>query len=148
MARPRSEQPTPAELQVLKVLWDTGPATVRQVMDRLAHTPGKPPRAYTTIMTLMNVMHDKGLLKRQPQGKAFIYRPIARRDKTLRSMVGDIVDRAFEGSASALVAHLLDQADPSQAELDQIRKLIAQHKSYSRRSRSHEDAKKDEKPEI
>ena len=120
MARPRSPQPTPAELEILKVLWDHGPATVRQVMDQL---PGG--RAYTTIMTLMNVMHDKGLLRREPRGNAFIYRPAATRDKTLRKLVGDIVDRAFEGSASALVAHLLEQAKPDENELNEIRKLIA-----------------------
>ena len=133
MARPVSPQPTPAELEILKVLWETGPATVRQVMERLAGD-----RAYTTIMTTMNVMHDKGLLRRRPAGKAFVYRPAAARDKTLRRMVGDIIDRAFEGSASALVAHLLEESRPDEAELDEIRRLIRQQHSESRRTRSRE----------
>jgi BlaI family transcriptional regulator, penicillinase repressor len=128
MPRPRSEQPTPAELEILKVLWDRGPATVRQVLDHLPHDP---PKAYTTVMSLLNVMHEKGLVERQPHGRAFLYKPAARRDKTLKSMVADIVDRAFEGSASALVAHLLRNTKPSQQELEEIRKLIAEHQRHT-----------------
>jgi predicted transcriptional regulator len=128
MARPRSDNPTPAELEILKVLWDHGPGTVRQAM---AHLPGD--RAYTTVMTLMNVLHDKGFLRREPRGKAFVYHPAMAREKTLRRMVGDIVDRAFEGSASALVAHLLDQAKPDAAEMQAIRKLIWEHKGKGTR---------------
>ena len=124
MARRPSPQPTPAELEILKVLWETGPATVRQVMQRLAGD-----RAYTTIMTLMNVMHEKGLLRRRPAGKAFIYRPTVQREMTLRAMLADMVERAFEGSASALVAHLLQEANPDERELAEIRRLIEKNKS-------------------
>lgn len=125
MSRPRSDQPTPAELEILKVLWDQGPVTVRGVME---HLPQSPPRAYTTVMSLLNVMHEKGLVERQPHGRAFQYRAAEKREKTLGSMVGDIVDRAFEGSASALVAHLLQEAKPTRRELEEIRRLIADHK--------------------
>jgi len=124
MARRPSPQPTPAELEILKVLWETGPATVRQVMQRLAGD-----RAYTTIMTLMNVMHEKGLLRRRPAGKAFIYRPTVQREMTLRAMLADMVERAFEGSASALVAHLLQEANPDERELAEIRRLIEKNRS-------------------
>lgn len=125
MARPKEEQPTAGELEVLKVLWDHGPSTVREVMDVL-HTAR--PRAYTSVMSLLNVMAEKGLVLRQPQGRAFVYRARTDRGRTLRNMVGDLLGRAFEGSATELVAHLLDQTKPSAEELDEIRRAIEQYK--------------------
>ncbi len=120
MARPRHEHPTPAELQVLRVLWDRGPCTVREVMDVLGRR-----RAYTSVMSLMNVMFEKGLLAREPKGRAFLYRARAKREKTLSGMVGDLLNRAFDGSAGAMVAHLMAQARLSDDELNEIRKAIA-----------------------
>jgi predicted transcriptional regulator len=124
MARPREEQPTAGELEVLKVLWDRGPGTVRDVMDVLNESR---PRAYTSVMSLLNVMTDKGLLVREPQGRAFVYRPKTDRGRTLKRMVGDLLGRAFEGQASQLVAHLLDQSKPTSAELNEIRKAIEEY---------------------
>jgi BlaI family transcriptional regulator, penicillinase repressor len=121
MARPKEEQPTAGELEVLKVLWDRGPSTVRDVMDVLNESR---PRAYTSVMSLLNVMTDKGLLIREPQGRAFVYRPRTERGKTLKRMVGDLLGRAFEGQASQLVAHLLDQSKPTSEELNEIRRAI------------------------
>ena len=126
MARPKQEHPTPAELEVLHVLWDGGAMTVRQVMEKLEE---RPDRAYTSVMSLMNVMHDKGLLDREPEGRAFIYKPAVAREITLRGMLGDLLHRAFAGSASLLVSQLLDQANPKDDELAQIRKAI---KTYQR----------------
>jgi BlaI family penicillinase repressor len=126
MARPKEEQPTAGELEVLKVLWDRGPSTVRQVLEVLE---GQRPRAYTSVMSLLNVMTDKGLVIRVPQGRAFVYRPKVERERTLRRMVGDLLGRAFEGSAHELVAHLLDQTKPSAAELDEIRRTIAEYQN-------------------
>ncbi len=122
MARPKTPHPTPAELEILKILWDSGPLTVREVLDLLNQSG--PPRAYTSIMSLLNVMADKGLLDREPEGRAFRYQPAVERSKTLGSLVGDVWQRAFEGSASSLVAHLLDQAQPSADELAEIRRLL------------------------
>jgi len=124
MSRPKEEQPTAGELEVLKVLWDHGPSTVRKVMDVLN---AERPRAYTSVMSLLNVMTDKGLVMRQPQGRAFVYRPKSDRERTLRRMVGDLLGRAFEGSTSQLVAHLLDQSKPTADELEQIRRAIEQY---------------------
>jgi BlaI family transcriptional regulator, penicillinase repressor len=121
MPRPKEERPTIGELEVLKVLWDRGPCTVREVMDVLNESR---PRAYTSVMSLLNVMTDKRLLVREPQGRAFVYRPRTDRGRTLRWMVGDLVGRAFEGSTSQLVAHLLDQTQPSPDELKEIRRAI------------------------
>lgn len=122
MARPRSESPTPAELAVLQVIWEHGPCTVREAMGWLEQ---EPPRAYTSVMSLMNVMADKGLLKREPRGRAFAYAAKASRDRTLKRMVGDLLQRAFDGSATAMVTNLLDGANPSAEELDAIRDIIA-----------------------
>jgi predicted transcriptional regulator len=85
------------------------------------------PRAYTSVMSLLNVMADKGLLVREPQGRAFVYRPKTDRDRTLSKMVGDLLGRAFEGQASRLVAHLLDQSQPTSEELAEIRRLIEEY---------------------
>src|SRR5262245_41715646 len=124
MARPKEEQPTAGELEVLEVLWDRGPSTVREVMDVLNKDR---PRAYTSVMSLLNVMTDKGLVVREPQGRAFIYRAKTNRGRTLRRMVGDLLGRAFEGSTSQLVAHLLDQTKPSPEELEEIRRAIEEY---------------------
>jgi predicted transcriptional regulator len=124
MPRPKEEQPTAGELEILKVLWDRGPSTVRQVMDVLNESR---PRAYTSVMSLLNVMTDKRLLVREPQGRAFVYRARMERAKTLRRLVGDLLSRAFEGSTSQLVLHLLDQSRPSATELAEIRRAIEQY---------------------
>jgi len=121
MPRPKEEQPTAGELEVLKVLWDRGPSTVREVMDVLNAVR---PRAYTSVMSLLNVMTDKKLLAREARGRAFVYKPRTDRGRTLGRMVGDLLGRAFEGSTTQLVAHLLDQTKPSAAELEEIRRTI------------------------
>jgi predicted transcriptional regulator len=124
MSRPRHEQPTPAELEILKILWEReGPATVREVFEVVNHQ-ADPPRAYTSVMSLMNVMTDKGLLARSPRGRAFLYEPVEPREQTLRSLLGETLKRVYSGSASLLVAHLLDQSRPSVDELDRIRSLL------------------------
>ncbi len=124
MARPRHEHPTPAELEVLQILWDLGAMTVRQVMDEMEEREHRPDRAYTSVMSLMNVMADKGLLKRTPHGRAFLYAPKVTRQRTLSGMLGDLLSRAYSGSASLLVTQLLDQSNPTRGELAEIRKAI------------------------
>jgi BlaI family penicillinase repressor len=124
MPRPKHEHPTPGELEVLKILWQRGPSTVRDVMEVLNR---RRRRAYTSVMSLLEVMTAKNLVSREARGRAFVYRPKIARSKTLAKLVHDLVSRAFEGSASDLVAHLLDQASPSSAEVEEIRRLIAQY---------------------
>ncbi len=123
MARPRHNNPTPAELEVLQIIWEHGPRTVREVMNLLKP---KRPRAYTSVMSLMSVMAEKGLLGQKPKGRAFIYSAKVSRDKTQSNMLSDLLNRAFDGSANALVAHLLQQAEPNRAELDEIHKTISE----------------------
>ncbi len=123
MARPKQTHPTQGELEVLKILWERGPSTVREVMEVQPNE-----RAYTSVMSLLNVMFEKGLVTREPEGRAFRYTANHQPDQTEGRLIGDLLDRVFSGSATALVARLLEQSNPSEEELDEIRKLIAQHK--------------------
>ena len=124
MARPKQHNPTPAELEILKVLWRRDGCTVRQVLEALAR---KPAPAYTSVMSLLNVMTDKGLTTREPRGRAFAYSATRPRERTLGELVGDLLSRAFEGSASDMVAHILDEREVGQAELDAIRRAIDEY---------------------
>src|SRR4029453_10536686 len=124
MPRPKEEQPTAGELEVLKVLWDRGPSTVREVMDVLNE---RRERAYTSVMSLLNVMTDKGLLVRVPQGRAFAYKQKTDPRETVGGLLEAPPGRAFDGSASQLVAHLLDQSQPTSEELAEIRRTIQQY---------------------
>lgn len=127
------ETPTKAEFEILKILWDSGgPMRVREVLEIL-NRDAETPRAYTTVMTLMNIMADKGLLEREPDGKAFRYRTARPRERTLKNMLADTLSRVFDGSATALVAQLLDNAKPSPDELKQIRKLIEDYSKSDRK---------------
>lgn len=124
MARPKHENPTPAELEILHLLWNEGSLTVRQVMDRVNR---KRPRAYTSVMSLLNVMTEKGMLIRKPEGRAFVYTAALEREQTLGEMVADLLGRAFGGSAAALVTQLLEQANPDEEELNEIRRTIREY---------------------
>ncbi|QDT33038.1 BlaI/MecI/CopY family transcriptional regulator [Thalassoglobus polymorphus] len=125
MSRPSSVNPTPGELEVLKILWSCGECSSRDVQESL-NEDGKE-RAYTSVASLMNVMVDKGLLKRKQQGRAFLYSAKAAKRRTLSELLSDLVGRAFEGSASQLVAHLVESGKLTQEELDQIRQAIDEH---------------------
>jgi BlaI family transcriptional regulator, penicillinase repressor len=83
-------------------------------------------RAYTSVMSLLGVMADKGLLKRRLKGRGYVYQPRLAREKTVGPMLQDLLSRAFEGSAASLVARLLDESSPSPAELEEIRNTIDQ----------------------
>jgi predicted transcriptional regulator len=86
------------------------------------------PRAYTSVMSLLNVMTDKRLLGRSRRGRAFLYSPRVRQQQTLRELVADLLNRAFDGSAMRLVAHALEQTQPTGRELDEISRLIEEHR--------------------
>lgn len=126
MGRLKHSNPTPGELEILSILWERNPLTVRAVREILNR---QRPRAYTSVMSLLNVMTEKGLLVRKPSGRAFVYLPKAGRKKTMRHLLGDLLGRAFEGSASLLVAHLLEEASPDSKELAIIRKTLAEYES-------------------
>ncbi|MFM9962449.1 MAG: BlaI/MecI/CopY family transcriptional regulator [Planctomycetaceae bacterium] len=121
MARPASKHPTELELEILKVVWKTEPATVRTVRDTLASVRDL---AYTTVMTVMSIMADKGYLKRKKDGRSFIYEAVYREQKASRTMLQDVIDRVFGGSTTAVLQHLLETSDIDDEELKQIRSLI------------------------
>jgi BlaI family penicillinase repressor len=124
MARPNSEYPTELELQILKVLWDSEPMTVREVRELLA--AGGRDLAHTTVITMLGTMVDKGQVEKlEPtEGKAFRFSPLIQRDEVSRGMLGDIVDRVFDGSAEAVMLSLFDVKDLDEEELASLRKLL------------------------
>jgi predicted transcriptional regulator len=114
-------RPTPAELEILGVLWDLGPATVRVVQEVLEQ---RRPTGYTTVLKLLQIMTDKGLVRRDTARRAHRYAPRLPRERTEQQMVGDLVDRAFGGSASRLVLRALSARPATTDELERIRKLL------------------------
>ena len=121
MATPKLPKPTDAELAILRVLWERGPSTVRQiqqVMDRLR------PTGYTTVLKLLQIMTDKGLVERDEHERSHVYTPRLSRRQTQGQLVGDLVDRAFAGSTGQLVMQALSSRKASPEELAAIRKLL------------------------
>ncbi|MBC8114542.1 MAG: BlaI/MecI/CopY family transcriptional regulator [Candidatus Saccharimonas sp.] len=123
MARPKQPHPTPGELEILRILWERGPSTVREVLELVPQE-----RAYTSVMSLLTVMADKKLVTRKPEGRAFRYTAKLKPGQTEGKMLGHLLDRVFDGSTTALVARLLEQSKPSPDELDEIRRLIDEYK--------------------
>ncbi|HKP68721.1 MAG TPA: BlaI/MecI/CopY family transcriptional regulator [Pyrinomonadaceae bacterium] len=114
-------QPTPAELEILDVLWDRGTATVREVHDVISQNRST---TYTTILKLMQIMHEKDLVERDQSGKAHIYQPKHSQQHTQTKLVGSLLDKAFRGSALSLVQHVLETKPTTKEELDAIRRMI------------------------
>src|SRR5262245_2815933 len=115
-------RPTDAELAILRVLWQKGPSTVRQVHDVLAS--GRE-LAYTTVLKLLQIMTDKGLATRESLGLQHVYTARRTEQDTQRQLLKDLLDRAFDGSTSQLVMQALATTAASPGELREIRKLLA-----------------------
>jgi BlaI family penicillinase repressor len=119
--RKSSEQPlTPLELEIMSVLWETGPANVQTVQ---SHIKGRE-LAYTTVQTMLNVLDRKGKVKRRLKDRAFVYRPVLSRQKAVTQAVGDMLDRFFGGSADSLVLNLVETRHLTPEKLAQIQKLL------------------------
>ena len=114
-------KPTESELQILQVLWQHGPSTVRFVNDTLAE---KKEVGYTTTLKLMQIMTDKGLVVRDTSQRTHIYKPTFAQTETQKSLVQDFVQNAFQGSAKNLILHALGNHKASKNELLEIKKLI------------------------
>ena len=119
---PRSlPRPTEAELEILRVLWERGPSTVRHVHEALV---GTRETGYTTTLKLMQIMADKRLVSRDESSRTHVYTASMSEEHTQRQLLNDLVDRAFGGSAAALVLRALSSRSTSDEELLEIRKLI------------------------
>lgn len=127
MARPKQPHPTPGELEVLRILWEHGPQTVREVLDRVSGN-----KAYTSVMSLLNVMTEKKLVTRKPDGRAFRYTAKIQPEKTEGKILGTVLKQVFDGSSSALFARLLEQSKPSAEELEEIRELIDEYRQENK----------------
>ena len=118
IAAPR---PTPAELEILRVLWSRGPSTVREVQEALGPERGA---GYTTVLKLMQIMAEKGLVDRDERDRTHVYRARLSEEQTQRQLVRDLLDRAFGGSATKLVMQALAARRASADELREIRRMI------------------------
>jgi BlaI family penicillinase repressor len=119
--RTRKPRPTDAELVILNVLWHRGPSTVRQVHEQLAPERNT---GYTTTLKLLQIMHEKGLVRRDTSQRSHVYEAARGEAATKQGVVGDLLDRVFEGSARQLVMQALEAGKVSAEELRQIRRLI------------------------
>lgn len=112
---------TDQELEIMKVIWELGSATVRDVYESLLD---RRKIAYTTVMTMMKILEQKGHLRRKMDDRAYVYQPTRSKQQVVRGMVREFVDRVFNGSAQPLLLHLIEDRQLSQKELDEIAGMI------------------------
>ena len=121
MKKPKLSKPTEAELSILRVLWRQGPSTVRGIWEQI-NTEQQ--TGYTTVLKLLQIMTEKGLVTREGSGRAHVYQATQTEEHSQRRMVGDLLDRAFGGSAQKLVMQALTARKASPEELAEIRRLL------------------------
>ena len=114
-------KPTDAELKILRVLWEQGPSTVRQVFTTLNRNHEG---AYTTVLKFLQIMTEKGLVQRDTTNRAHVFNPTISREETQQQLLGDLLKKAFQGSAQNLVMQALSTQRTSPEERDQIRQLL------------------------
>ena len=119
MPRKKTEQLTPFEMEIMNVLWETGPASVQTVQQRLARQS-----AYTTVQTMLNVLHRKGKVRRKLKDRAYYYQPAVSRRQVASQAIGDIIERLFGGSAESLVMSLLETRHLTPEKLSRLNKLL------------------------
>jgi predicted transcriptional regulator len=124
--------PTDRELEALKVLWRQGEATVREIYDQI-NAGGS--LAYTTVLSLLQVMEQKGLAGHRKEGKTYQYFAKIERESTYRTLAESFLDRVFEGAVDEYLVHALESRRPSLEELERLEKMIAEAKTRSKRPR-------------
>jgi len=129
MLKERLQKPTSSELEILRVLWARGPSTVREVHEALSE---KKDLGYTTVLKLLQIMTAKGTVRRDEGRRAHVYEACQPATETKRQLVGDVLQRVFEGSASELMIHALQGRRTSKKELEELRRLLDE---YERRTR-------------
>jgi BlaI family penicillinase repressor len=121
MAPSTSQRPTASELEILHVLWERGPSTVREIHEILSE---KKPVGYTTVLKLLQIMAGKGSVRRNEEQRAHVYEAVQAPGKTKRQFAGDILQRVFGGSASDLMLHALAGQRTSKKDLDELRRVL------------------------
>ena len=123
MASPKYVKPTESELEILQVLWERGEATVREVHEELSKTKEA---GYTTTLKLMQIMHEKGIVKRDESLRTHVYQPVVNKEKTQKHLLSKMINSLFGGSSTQLVLQALGNSEQkvSEAELNQIQNLL------------------------
>ena len=119
----KTGKPTAAELEILSILWEREAATVKEVHEQLNASK---PTGYTTVLKLMQIMRDKGLVERDDANKAHVFRAAIAQTETQQNLVADLIERAFRGSALKLVQHVLEAKPSSSEDLQEIRRMISE----------------------
>ncbi len=114
-------KPTASELEVLQILWENGPSTVKSVNDELNNNKNV---GYTTTLKIMQIMHEKGLLDREKSGRSHIYKPVPQKDETQNVLLEKILETAFAGSASKLIMQALGRSKTSKKEIEEIKEYL------------------------
>ena len=122
------QKPTVSELEILRVLWARGPSTVREVHEELSE---KKALGYTTVLKLLQIMTAKGTVRRNEEHRDHVYEACQPATETKRQLVGDVLQRVFEGSASELMIHALEGRRTSKKELDELRRLLDEYEGRS-----------------
>jgi BlaI family transcriptional regulator, penicillinase repressor len=117
--RAKAEKLTPLELEIMHVLWEVGPANVQLVQQKLNR-----PLAYTTVQTMLNILHRKGKVKRALKDRAYFYTPSVSRSHVTRQHIGDIIDRLFGGSAESLVMSLVETKHLTPEKLARLQQIL------------------------
>ncbi|KAA5539469.1 BlaI/MecI/CopY family transcriptional regulator [Roseiconus nitratireducens] len=121
MARQASSQPTEVELQILRILWADGPSIARHIHESLQEFKRT---TYSTTVKMLSVMLEKGLLKRDDGVRPQVYRPAAPQQRTQKRMLGELIEKVYDGSAATMMLHALSSKQASPEELAEIRKLL------------------------
>lgn len=130
MRKSQPPKPTSTELEILHVLWERGPSTVREVHDVLSRTK---PTGYTTVLKLLQIMTAKGSVTRNEDARAHVYAARQPEENTKRQLVGDLLQRAFSGSASQLMMHALAGKKTSAEEIEEIRRMLDEYEGRTPR---------------
>lgn len=123
------QKPTASELEILRVLWERGPSTVRDVYEALSE---KKVTGYTTVLKMLQIMTTKGSVRRNEDQRAHVYEACVPAEKTKQQLAGDVLQRVFEGSASQLMLHALAGQKTSREEIEELRRLLDEHEGRTR----------------
>jgi BlaI family penicillinase repressor len=129
MSQEPLQKPTASELEILRVLWARGPSTVREVHEALSE---QKELGYTTVLKLLQIMTTKGTVRRNEEQRAHVYEACQPEADTKRQLVGDVLQRVFEGSASELMIHALEGRRTSKKELEELRRLLDEYEGRRR----------------